>query len=62
MAKDYKFCGMSKKRRRKSKKSVSLTSVSTTENTERRENEYNFVIIKKNVNQLWRWDTLEDVK
>jgi prolyl oligopeptidase PreP (S9A serine peptidase family) len=53
---------MSKKRRRKSKKSVSLTSVSTTENTERRENEYNFVIIKKNVNQLWRWDTLEDVK
>ena len=53
---------MSKKRRRKSKKIVSLTSGSTNEITDVQQDEYNFVIIKKNVNQLWRWDTLEDVK
>lgn len=45
---------MPKKRRKKQKKVVNLSSSYPTF--------CGFRLIEKNRNQLWRWDTLEDVK
>lgn len=48
---------MPRKRRKKRKKSVSLPI-----GIMREPSLSGFPIIHKNINQLWRWDTLEDVK